>query len=197
MKFKVSQYARLHNVTTRTVWNWYYRGIIKCERDSTNHLWVIEEDPNHGKELSYAVYARVSSSENKSNLDLQAQRLIDFCNARGNKVVKVVKEVGSGLNDNRPKLEALLKDKSINVIVVEHKDRLTRFGFNYIETLLKAQDRSIEVVNQVDGDIEDFTQDFVSVITSFCARIYGKRRSKRNTEKLIEELKNTKEDAVS
>lgn len=197
MKFKISQYAHLHNVTTRTVWNWYYRGIIKCERDATNHLWVVEDDPNHGKELHYAVYARVSSSENKSNLESQAQRLVDFCNARGNKVTKVVKETGSGLNDNRPKLEALLKDPSIDVIVIEHKDRLTRFGFNYIETLLKAQGRSIEVVNQVDGDIEDLTQDFVSVITSFCARIYGKRRSKRSTERLINELKESKDDAVS
>lgn len=92
MKFKVSQYAHLHNVTTRTVWNWYYKGIIRCERDSTNHLCVIEDDPNHGKELSYAVYARVSSSENKSNLETQSKRLVEFCNTRGIKVAKVIKK---------------------------------------------------------------------------------------------------------
>ena len=86
----------------------------------------------------------------------------------------------------------ILKDKSINLIVVEHKDRLTRFGFNYIEQLLNNEDRKIEVVNIEENSKEDLIQDFVSVITSFCARVYGLRRSKRKTEKLIQELE--KED---
>lgn len=72
--------------------------------------------------------------------------------------------------------------------MVEHKDRLTRFGFNYIEKLLNKNDIKIEVVNQVEEGNEDIIQDFVSVITSFCARIYGKRRSKRKTEELIQEM---------
>lgn len=71
---------------------------------------------------------------------------------------------------------------------MEHKDRLTRFGFNYIETLLKNRGGEIVVINQVTSDKEDLIQDFISVITSFCARIYGQRRSKRSTEKLIKEL---------
>jgi predicted site-specific integrase-resolvase len=70
---------------------------------------------------------------------------------------------------------------------VEHKDRLTRFGFKYIESLMELQGRKIEVINNLD-DKDDLIQDFVSVITSFCARIYGQRRSKRSTEKLIKEL---------
>lgn len=114
--------------------------------------------------------------------------MISFCNAKGYKVDKVVKETGSGLNDNRQKLLSLLLDKSIDIIVVEHKDRLARFGLNYIQQLLAMQNRHIEIVNNVDSETDDLMQDFVSIITSFCARLYGKRRTKRNTEKLINEL---------
>jgi predicted site-specific integrase-resolvase len=71
---------------------------------------------------------------------------------------------------------------------VEHKDRLTRFGFKYIEVLMEIQGRKIEVINNLEDDKDDLIQDFISVITSFCARIYGQRRSKRSTEKLIKEL---------
>jgi putative resolvase len=92
------------------------------------------------------------------------------------------------VNDARPKLLKLLTDPTITVIVVEHKDRLTRFGFNYIEQLLKLQDRRVEVINLTENGKEDLVQDFVSIITSFCARLYGQRRSKRKTERLIAEL---------
>ena len=103
-------------------------------------------------------------------------------------MAQVVKEIGSGVNDARPKLMKLLTDSSVTLIVVEHKDRLTRFGFNYIEQLLKQQDRRIEVINLTEAGKEDLVQDFVSIITSFCARLYGQRRSKRKTERLIAEL---------
>jgi len=83
----------------------------------------------------------------------------------------------------------LLEKQNYTKLVVEHKDRLSRLGFNYIEVLLKQQGITIEVINNVDTDEEDIIQDFVSIITSYCARIYGKRRSKRKTEKIIEELK--------
>ena len=80
----------------------------------------------------------------------------------------------------------------MTLIVVEHKDRLTRFGFNYIEQLLKMQGRRIEVINMAENGKEDLVQDFVTlcVVTSFCARLYGQRRSKRKTERLIAELTN-------
>ena len=83
----------------------------------------------------------------------------------------------------------MLEKQNYTKLVVEHKDRLSRLGFNYIEVLLKQQGITIEVINNVDTDEEDIIQDFVSIITSYCARIYGKRRSKRKTEKIIEELK--------
>lgn len=125
------------------------------------------------KDTLVCIYCRVSSSENKSNLDSQAERMVAYANARGYKVSKVIKEVGSGLNDNRKKLLELLKDPTADIIIVEHKDRLTRFGFNYLETLLTMQNRKIEVVNQVIDEKEELIADFTSIITSFCARIYG------------------------
>ena len=102
---------------------------------------------------------------------------------------RVVKEIGSGVNDNRPKFLALLADPSIGRIVIEHKDRGTRFGFRYIETLLKTYGREIEVVNQAQNSTEDLLADLSSIVYSFCARLYGQRRAKRKTEKIVQELK--------
>jgi len=104
-------------------------------------------------------------------------------------VSRVVKEIGSGVNDNRPKFLALLADPSIGRIVIEHKDRGTRFGFRYIETLLKTYGREIEVVNQAQNSTEDLLADLSSIVYSFCARLYGQRRAKRKTEKMVQELK--------
>ena len=93
------------------------------------------------------------------------------------------------MNDERPKLTKLLEsDEPIKRIVVEHKDRLTRFGFNYLEILAKKMNFEIVVVNKVENDKEDLIQDFISVITSFCARIYSRRRVARKTEQIIKEL---------
>lgn len=187
MKYKISQYAKLEKVTYRTIWNRIKKGLLKTETTSNGHILVVIDE---NKEQRVAIYCRVSSSENKSNLERQKERLLSYCAAKGYKVDKVVCEVGSGLNDNRKKLESLLVDKSITKIVVEHSDRFSRFGMNYIQKLLELDDRTIEVINTQNNDRDDLMQDFVSIITSFTARLYGQRRSKRNTEKLIKELEN-------
>ena len=187
MKYKISQYAKKYNVSIRTVWNWIYENKLKIERTQTNRILIIEDEDKQIND-AVAIYARVSSSENKDNLLRQRERLESYCSARGYKVIKVVEEIGSGLNDNRKKLESLLMDNSIKKIVVEHSDRFSRFCMNYIEKLLKMQGREVEVVNSQSNDRDDLMQDFVSIITSFCARLYGQRRNKRRTEKIIEEL---------
>jgi len=97
------------------------------------------------------------------------------------------------VNDTRKQWLSLLKDKSINLIVVEHKDRFTRFGFNAYKVLLNNEHRDIEVVNEAENSREDLLQDLVSIITSFCARLYGQRRCKRKTEKIIKELQDAKD----
>ena len=105
----------------------------------------------------------------------------------------MVKEIGSGVNDARPKLLRLMTDPTISWIVVEHKDRLTRFGFNYIEQLRVMQGRQVEVVNLAENGKEDLIQDFVSIVTSFCARLYGQRRCRGKTERILAELQNNEE----
>lgn len=187
MKYKVSQYAKKYGVTIRTVWNWMYDGKLKTERTSTNRILIVEDEDKQIND-AVAIYARVSSSENKDNLCRQRERLENYCAAKGYKVIRVVEEIGSGLNDKRKKLESLLMDESVKKIVVEHSDRFSRFGMNYIEKLLKLQGREIEVINEQSNDRDDLMQDFVSIITSFCARLYGQRRNRRRTEKIIEEL---------
>jgi len=103
-----------------------------------------------------------------------------------------VKEIGSGLNDKRPKLLKILNDIDVTHIVIEHKDRLTRFGFNFLQAWMASRQCEIVVVNNIETDKEDLMQDFVSLITSMVARLYGLRRSKRKTEQLIRELKDDK-----
>ncbi len=100
----------------------------------------------------------------------------------------MVKEVGSGVNDARPKLLALLEDQSSGLIVVEHKDRLTRFGSRYLETLLKAQGRVIEVINLAENGTEDLLADLTAIVYSFWARLSGQRRAKRTTAVCVREL---------
>jgi putative resolvase len=147
----------------------------------------ITEQP--GQEKVVVVYTRVSANENRPNLDSQAERLCAYCGAKGWKVVKVVKEVGSGVNDGRRKLLALLADPTVTVIVVEHKDRLTLFGFKvHRNTSCHAGGCSIEVVNVTENPIEDIIADFVSILYSFCAKLYGQRRAKRKTEKIVQDL---------
>jgi predicted site-specific integrase-resolvase len=187
---KLIDYARLQGISYRTAWRWYKAGKIAGQQMDTGTILVTEPLPM--KELpataKVAVYTRVSSSENKSNLDSQAERLVAYCTVRGYQVSQVVKEIGSGVNDNRPKFLALLADPSIRRIVIEHQDRGTRFGFRYIETLLKTYGREIEVVNQAENSTEDLLADLTSIIYSFCARLYGQRRAKRTTEKIVQEL---------
>ena len=181
---KLSDYAKQIGCSVRTLYRRIDDGSLDIVKSKTGRIFVKQDLI---KEQKIVIYSRVSSSENKSNLDSQADRLLLYCNAKGYKVHDIIKEVGSGLNDDRKKLIKILKDPSITKIVVEHKDRLTRFGFNYIKILSNAE---IEVVNNVDNNEQDLMQDFVSLVTSFCARLYGRRRTRRVTEKLINSLTN-------
>ena len=192
---KLSQYAKQQGISYKTAFRWWKAGELKGYQAASGTIIVTENEPARQAE-KVAIYARVSSAEHKANLERQAERLSQYCEARGYQVAKVVKEIASGLNDSRPKLVTLLKDTSITRIVVEHKDRLTRFGFNYIETLFEIQGRTIEVVNVAENDKEDLLADLSSVIYSFCARLYGQRRAKRKTEKIVEELKSKEGDEI-
>lgn len=200
---KLSEYARRIGVKRHTAYRWFKRGEIpNAVQLPSGTIYVpdeIFEAELKSKTGLTVVYARVSSSEQrKTNLETQAERLTQFAIANGWVVDKVIKEVGSGLNDERKQLtELLLSDEPIARIIVEHKDRLTRFGFNYLEILAKKQGFEIIVVNPTVTDQEDLMQDFASIITSFCAQLYNRRRAKRRTKEIIQTLQEGDSDETS
>src|SRR6266516_550657 len=185
---KLSQYAKQQGISYSTALRWWHQGAIRGYQAPSGTIIVETESKQAASEERVAIYARVSSAEHRENLERQAERLTQYCTIRGYRVVKLVKEVGSGVNDSRPKLLSLLRDPLITRVVVEHKDRLTRFGFRYIETLLETQGRTIEVVNPAENNKEDLLHDLASVVYSICARLYGQRRAKRKAERLVEQL---------
>jgi putative resolvase len=130
-----------------------------------------------------ALYGRVSSADQKADVTRQLRRLRDYAAARGYQVVAEVTEIASGLNDERPKLKKLLADARIGVLVVEHKDRLTRIGYGYIATLLEHEGRRVEAIYPSDTG-ENLVDDVVAVITSMATRIYGRRNAKRRAAQI-------------
>ena len=155
---KLSEYAQRVGVSYKTTWRWWRAGKLDAYQVTTGAIIVRESAPTASSRPTVewvAIYARVSAAENRPNLDGQADRLVAYCAAKGYQVHQVVKEVGSGVNDSRPKFLKLLTDPTVVLIVVEHKDRATRFGFRYLETLLEQQGRHIEVVNLADNGRED------------------------------------------
>lgn len=134
-----------------------------------------------------ALYARVSSADQKSDLDRQLARLTEFAVAQKLPVVDAVKEVGSGLNGHRKGMIRLLHNAAAQTIVVEHRDRLMRFGFEYVEAALAAQRRRI-VVTEAEEMTDDIVRDLHEVIVSMCARLYGKRSAKNRAKKALEAM---------
>lgn len=145
-------------------------------------------DPQHALIGKAAVYARVSTHEQRDDLDRQAQRMTEFANAAGLSVVAVIKEVTSGVNDTGPKLTALLKEDSWGMLGVEHKDRLSRVGFGWFDVLLGLQGRRIVVADAATEDKADLLEDFVWIIYSLDAGLYGLGSARRRTDDVIAAL---------
>jgi len=183
---KLSEYAKKYGITYRTAFRWWQQGHIKGFQKPSGTIIVTEgeeEAPVAKKVVApVVIYARVSSIKHKEDLDRQVARLEDYCAAKGYQVGRVVKEIGSGVNDSRGKFLSLLADPKVTTIVVEHKDRATRFGFRYLEVLLSQQHRTIEVVNLAENNREDLVHDLSSIVYAMCARLYGQRRAKRQQE---------------
>src|SRR6266516_2285335 len=180
---KFSQYAKKAGISYKTAWTWYKAGTLDAYHTPTGMVVVRDPEMERIGTGRIALYARVSSADQKSDLERQVQRLRDYAAARGYQVAKEVTEIASGLNDSRPKFLKLLADPTIGAIIVEHKDRSTRFGWNYITTLMEAQGRRIEAVFP-DETKDDLVNDYVSIITSMAARIYGRRGSRRKAERI-------------
>lgn len=185
---KLSEYAAIREIGYRAAWNRYKAGkIAGAYVDETGHIVV--PDPEYLRADKAVVYARVSSHKQKEDLARQADRMVAFANARGLEVVKVVTEVASGVNDERKNLTKLLKDESWGTLVVEHKDRLTRTGFNWFEVMLSTQRRTVLVANRAQEETVDLMDDFLSIVYSFAARLYGLRSAKDKTKAVKQALK--------
>jgi len=179
---RLSAYAKKMGVSYKTAFRWWQAGKLDAYQLDTGTV-IVREPAQPQEALGVALYARVSSADQKEDLERQVQRLKEYAASHGYQVKKIANEIASGLNDSRPKLMKILTDASIGIIVIEHRDRLTRFGFNYIEQLLKMQGRKLEVMYPSDTD-NNLVDDFVAVITSMAARIYGRRNSKRRAEQV-------------
>ncbi|MEI7943063.1 MAG: IS607 family transposase, partial [Candidatus Riflemargulisbacteria bacterium] len=137
---------------------------------------VVEQQHNvEPVEEKIVIYTRVSSHNKKEDLNRQLERCVAFCGAKGLPITKTYKEIASGMNDDRVQLWKMI-DSNPTTIVVEHKDRLTRFGFNYLEKLLLKLNCKIIVINKDYEAENDIIKDMISIVTSFCCRLYGVRR---------------------
>lgn len=186
-RITLSEWAERNGVKRLTAWRWIDAGIfpVPFERTPTGRIVVPVQEDVQAAGNRTVLYARVSSSDRKSDLLRQVERLQLFAAGAGLAEVEIVKEVGSGLNGHRKGLLAVLKDLSVGTLVVEHRDRLARFGVEYIEALLSAHGRRLVVVEAGEQKL-DIVQDFVDVVTSMCARIYGRRAAKNRAKRAVQ-----------
>lgn len=130
------------------------------------------------------VYARVSSADQRADLDRQVARVTAWATGQGMAVDRVVTEIGSALNGRCKKFLALLRDPAVSTIVVEHRDRFARFGAEYVEAALTAQGRRLLVVDLAEVD-DDLVRDVAEILTSLCARLYGRRAAADRARRAI------------
>lgn len=183
---RLVDWAKQQGISYMTAWRWFHQGKLPLPAIQTETGMILVQPEKTVPEKSKATYCycRVSSSQKKRDLKRQAVRCKKFCNANGWAVDGVVLEIASGMNDHRPKLLKLLKNKPSR-IVVEHKDRLTRFGFHYFDTLLPMLDCELVVMNRDKEEEDDLIKDLVAIVTSFCCRLYGMRRGRNKAKKII------------
>jgi predicted site-specific integrase-resolvase len=180
---KLADWARQQGISYKTAFRLFQTGKLPC-RSEQYATGTIIVHPDAPKVQAVAIYGRVSSGDQKEDLARQVQRLRDYCAAQGWSIAKEVTDIGSGLNDGRKGLLRLLADKTVTTIVVEHRDRLMRFGTEMVVAALQAEGRKLETVNASEFK-DDMVQDFVDVVTSMCARIYGKRAAKNRAARAI------------
>jgi len=189
---KLSVWAKNKGLTYRGAYNLYRRGQIPGSYQLESGTVIIDEVKDTSRAENIVVYCRVSNHTRKDEMEYQVNRCLEYCRAKGYSVNKVYKEVASGMNDTRKELFKML-DSEPTIIVVENKDRLTRFGFNYVEYFSNKNKCKIDVLNRDNEDSQDLIKDMVAVMTSFCCRLYGLRRG-QNKAKRIKEVVNDTND---
>ncbi|MFE2582126.1 IS607 family transposase [Streptomyces sp. NPDC059378] len=178
---KLSEWARQQGVSDQTAWRWVKDGKMPVPvRQAPSGTWLVDEvavQPS-GRVV---VYCRVSSAGQKADFDRQVARVVSGANGLGLAVAEDVTEVGSGLDGRRRKLHWLLSDPQTQVIVVERRDRLARFGGEYLDAVLPTSGRRLVVDST--GTTDDLVRDITEVLASMCARLRGRRTAKRRTAK--------------
>jgi predicted site-specific integrase-resolvase len=179
---KLSVWAELQGISYKTAWRMWKAKTLPVPAYQLPTGTVVVDSAVQTNNV--ALYARVSSSDQKADLDRQLVRLTEYAVANKMMIVDAVKEVGSGLNGHRKGMTRLLGNAQIKTILVEHRERLMRFGFEYVESALAAQGRKIQVI-EPDEMRDDIVRDLHEVIVSMCARLYGKRSAKNRAQKAI------------
>ena len=183
---KLSQWAKNNGLSYQTAFNLFKKDQLPCPAvQLKSGTILVNEIPTSPVELKTYIYCRVSSSNKKDDLLRQVERCQTFCIAKGWQVEKVTKEIASGMNDKRKALFSLI-DNTPKRIVVEHKDRLTRFGFNYFDKMLPLLGYELIIINRDFEEENDLMKDMIAIITSFCCRLYGLRKGKSKTAKIKE-----------
>lgn len=184
---KLSKWCKENGICYQTGLNWFHAGLIPNAKQLATGTIIVEQKKENVRNQIIVTYARVSNNSRRKELEYQVDRLSQYCVGKGYSITKSYKEVASGMNDNRAEFWKMLESNP-TIIVIENKDRLTRFGFNYLKRLLEKQNCKIEVINQDHEDEKDLIKDLVSIITSFCCRLYGIRRGQNKSKKIQEVL---------
>lgn len=186
--YKPKDFGEIIGVSVKTLQRWDREGILKAYRTPTNRRYYTYDqylkfkggNLQDGRKI--VVYARVSTRNQQDDLDSQVKFLLNYCNAKGMIVDECIEEFGSGLNDNRKKWNKLLEEvmeQKIKTIIVTHKDRFIRFGFDWFEKLCLKYDTQILIVkNEKLSPQEELVQDIVSILHVFSCRLYGLRKYK-------------------
>ena len=194
---KLRQWAAREGVHYQTAWRWWRHGRLPVPARQTATGTILVEVPAAGGVAADAVvYAPVSWHDQRADLDRQVARATERVTGQGLAVAEVVCEAGSGLNGKRPKLRRILSDPSATVIVVEHRDRLARFGVEHLDAALAAQGRRVLVANPGETT-DDLVRDMIEVLTSMCARLYGRRGARNRALRAVTAVKKAGVDAAA
>ena len=180
---KLSAWAKEQGISYQAAWRMYRDGKLPVPAEQLPTGTIIVKPPKE-EPTGVAVYARVSSSDQRADLDRQVARVVEFVTRKGWSVVRTVTEVGSGLNGHRPELRKVLSDPSVAIVAVDRRDRLMRFGAEYVESALAAQGRRLVVVDP-DETKDDLVQDMIEVMTAFCARLHGRGSARHRAERAV------------
>ncbi|HTW03540.1 MAG TPA: IS607 family transposase [Streptosporangiaceae bacterium] len=182
----LTEWAHAQGVHVTTAYRWWREGTLPVPARKVGRLILVSPDAAALAVPAEAagLYARVSSHDQKADLDRQVARLSEWAAQAGLPVMRVEAEVGSGMNGARPKARRLLADPGVTVVVVEHRDRLGLMNTELAEAALAAHGRRLVVID--DGEvIDDLVRDMIEVLTSFCARLYGRRSARNRAEKAL------------